>query len=181
MKKIILILLTILFFISTSSYMMVDNQNYYVNYAKNKITEYNPPKKQYVVIIDYTKSILVERLFIVDINNNNIILSSKVSHAFNSGLLYPTNYSNSVGSNTSSKGIFLTSSTYFSKKWGYAMNIKGLNKGINDNAYKRRIVFHSNKEMKTLWSYGCFATSENMNKKIIDLTKGGSLVCIISE
>jgi hypothetical protein len=174
MKKIILISLTLLFFILTSSYMIVDNQNYYINYAKNKLTEYNSPKNQYVIIIDYTKSIFVERLFVVDINNNNIILSSKVSHAFNSGVIYPSKY-------TSSKGVFLTSTTYFSKKWGYAMNIKGLDKGINDNAYKRRIVFHSNKEMKTLWSYGCFATSENINKEIIDLTKGGTLVCVISD
>jgi hypothetical protein len=33
--------------------------------------------------------------------------------------------------------------------------------------------------MKTLWSNGCFATSEEINRKLIDLTKGGVLVCVI--
>jgi hypothetical protein len=33
--------------------------------------------------------------------------------------------------------------------------------------------------MKKWWSNGCFATPEEKNKKIIDMTKNGVLVCVI--
>ena len=59
------------------------------------------------------------------------------------------------------------------------MIIDGLDDGVNDNARSRAIIFHSDTKMKTKWSKGCFATPEKINKKIINLTKNGVLVCII--
>jgi hypothetical protein len=58
------------------------------------------------------------------------------------------------------------------------MYLNGLDSGINSNAYKRAIIFHSSKKMKTIWSAGCFTTDEATNKEIIDLIKGGSLVYV---
>jgi hypothetical protein len=60
------------------------------------------------------------------------------------------------------------------------MIVDGLDKGINNNAKSRAIIVHSTKKMKTIWSNGCFATSEDVNKKIIDLTKNGCLICVIN-
>jgi hypothetical protein len=60
------------------------------------------------------------------------------------------------------------------------MQLKGLNEGVNDNATRREIIFHSTNCMKLLWSHGCFATPEETNRKIINLTKNGCLVVVIS-
>lgn len=109
---------------------------------------------------------------------NNVVLSSNVSHAWNTGAIYARKFSNELGSNTSCKGNFLTKGTR-QGKYGYSMIIKGLDKGINDKALSRAIIFHSTTKMKTIWSWGCFATPETINKRIIDLTKNGVLVCVM--
>jgi hypothetical protein len=61
------------------------------------------------------------------------------------------------------------------------MLLRGLDKGVNDQAQKRAIIFHSSKNMASLWSWGCFATDEEINRKIIGLTKNGCLVAVITE
>ena len=79
--------------------------------------------------------------------SKEIILSSVVSHGYKSGLLYAKDFSNINGSNKSSKGVYTTGNIKYGK-FGYSMYIKGLDKGINSNAYNRSIIFHSNKLMK---------------------------------
>jgi hypothetical protein len=165
----------ILFFIVVNT---LNAQSEYFEYAKKQLSKYNPPRKDLVIIIDYRKNILSDRLFIININTGEIILKSVVSHAWNSGVLYPTSYSNTRGTDKTSKGTYITRGTKYGN-FGYSMIIDGLDQGINNNAKSRAIIFHSNKKMKTKWSNGCFATSENINKKIIDLTKNGTLVCVI--
>jgi hypothetical protein len=148
----------------------LNGQTKYFDYAKEKMKKYNPKRKDYVIIVDYTKNILKERLYVV--------LSCRVSHAWNSGVLHPNLYSNQHGSNKTSKGNYITKGTKYGK-FGYSMVIEGLDYGINNNARSRAVIFHSDTKMKTKWSNGCFATSESNNKKIIDMTKNGVLVCVI--
>jgi len=150
----------------------------YFTYAQMQMKKYQPPRRDYVIIIDYRKSILSERLYLLDMKNGNVILKTKVSHAFNSGSLYAKKFSNSTGSNTSSKGNFLTKGTKCGN-YGYSMILKGLDIDINDKAESRAIIFHPDTKMKTKWSWGCFATPEKINKQIIDLTKNGVLVCVV--
>lgn len=133
--------------------------------------------QRYVTIIDYSKPITAQRLFIVDMKSRHVILRSRVSHAYNSGFLYATEFSNVPGCEKSSLGAYITGGTKYGR-FGYSMYLKGLDSGINSNAYNRAIIFHSSKKMKTIWSAGCFATDEATNKKIIDLIKGGSLVYV---
>ena len=139
--------------------------------------KYNVSNNKYVTIINYGKSILSNRLYLVDMQKNEIILRTTVSHAWNSGIVYPTKFSNDKGSNKSSIGAFKTMGSYYGK-YGYAMQLLGLDGALNNNVMDRSIVFHSNKKMKYLWSKGCFATSEEINKKIIDKIKGGTLVYV---
>jgi hypothetical protein len=94
--------------------------------------------------------------------------------------MYPTDFSNVSGTNKSSKGAFITKGTY-NGGFGYSMVIRGLDRGINDNVESRKIIFHSTKKMKTSWSNGCFATPEETNKTIIELTKNGRLVYVITD
>jgi hypothetical protein len=153
-------------------------QTNYFNFAEQKIKKYNPKRKGIIIIVDYRKNIFSDRLFVLDMDKKKIIISCKVSHAWNSGVLFPTSYSNVPGTNKTSKGTYITRGTKYGN-FGYSMVIDGLDQGINDNAKSRAIIFHSDRKMNTKWSNGCFATSENINKKIIDLTKNGTLVCVI--
>ena len=139
--------------------------------------KYNVSNNKYVTIINYGKSILSNRLYLVDMQKNEIILRTTVSHAWNSGIVYPTKFSNGKGSNKSSIGAFKTMDSYYGE-YGYAMRVIGLDGELNNNVMDRFVVFHSNKKMKYLWSKGCFATSEEINKKIIDKIKGGTLVYV---
>jgi hypothetical protein len=171
-------LLTILFTV----FLIPNYQENIIEVAHKKQKQYNPSNKKYVVIIDYKKKISEERLFLIDMKTDEILLKSKVGHAFNSGKEIPTIFSNEVGSLKSCYGGFITSETYFGY-YGYSLVIDGKDKGINDNARKRKIVFHSTKKMTNPTNpltYGCFATSDDVNKKLIDLIKGGCLVYILN-
>jgi hypothetical protein len=150
----------------------------YFEIAAQRQNEYKPKRKDLVIVVDYRKSILSERLYVLDMINKKVLLSSKVSHAWNSGVLYPNNYSNANGSEKTSKGNYITLEPY-QGGYGYSMKVAGQDPGINSNAKDRLVVFHSDKKMKRWWSKGCFATPEEANKKIIDMTKNGVLVCVI--
>jgi hypothetical protein len=111
-----------------------------ITLAKQKQKEYNPPNKRFVVIIDYTKPMLKDRLFLIDMVKNEIKLKTQVSQARKTGITFPTEFSNEIGSLKSSVGGFITAETYFGI-FGYSLMIDGKDKGINDNARKRKIVF----------------------------------------
>lgn len=160
--------------------MFLPQGNDLYDVAKNGINNYDPPRKDYVIVVDYRKSITSKRLYVIDMETHKVVIETRVSHAFNSGILYARKYSNVPGTNTSSKGNFITNETYYGK-FGYSMKIQGMDKGINDNVRKRSIVFHSNKKMKTMWSYGCFATPDEINNEIINLTHSGCLISIIDK
>lgn len=144
--------------------------------AKLAQKKYNPVNKRYVVIINYSLSIDSERLYLLDMNTSKVVLKTKVSHAKNSGYDVPYMFSNQMNTQKTSLGVYKTTQTYYGK-FGYSLKLIGLD-STNSNAEKRAIVFHSNKKMKTKWSWGCFATSEDMNKEIINKIKNGCLVIV---
>lgn len=147
-----------------------------VSVAKIQQSKYNPPNKKYVVVINYSKSIDSERLYVVDMDQSKVVLTSKVSHAGRSGAIIPVNFSNEFNTKKSSLGAYITKGTYYGS-FGYSLKLVGLD-STNSNAEKRAIIFHSNKLMKSKWSWGCFATDEPVNRRIIDMIKGGCLVYV---
>lgn len=136
--------------------------------------QYKVTNDKYVVMVDYSKSINEERLYIVNTKTAKIEMTSIVSHGVYSGKEYATDFSNVENSYKSSLGAYLTENTYYGH-FGYSLVLKGLDK-TNSNAKKRKIIFHSSKIMKTKWSWGCFSLPENNTRKIIDMIKGGCLV-----
>lgn len=129
-----------------------------------------------VIVVDFSKPMEKERLYVVSLDSSKVILRSRVCHGVGSGKSsVPTRFSNTEGSKMSSKGVMLTGETFYSS-YGYSMAVDGLQKGINSQARRRQIIFHSSDEQKTFWSWGCFSTPGEFNKKIIDLTKNGSLI-----
>jgi hypothetical protein len=156
--------------------LLLQNDDSLVKMAKLAQKKYNPVNKRYVVIINYSLSIDSERLYLLDMNTSKVVLKTKVSHAKNSGYDVPYMFSNQMNTQKTSLGVYKTTQTYYGK-FGYSLKLIGLD-STNSNAEKRAIVFHSNKKMKTKWSWGCFATSEDMNKEIINKIKNGCLVIV---
>ena len=101
-------------------------------------------------------------------------MKCRVAHGIGSGSTYAMKFSDVEGSKMSSIGAFISTDTYYGQ-WGYSLKLKGLDKQ-NQHAEERTIVFHSEKKMKTKWSWGCFSVPDEVNRKLIYLIKGGSLI-----
>ena len=135
-----------------------------------------------LTIIDYSQPSSQKRLYVLDMTSGEIVFNTLVAHGRNSGLEYASDFSNINSSLKTSLGFYITMGTYMGGN-GYSMKLMGCEKGINDNAYERAIVFHgadyvSNNFVRSNGylgrSYGCPAVSIADNKKIIDRIKNGS-------
>lgn len=126
--RLILSVISLALLISLSSHSNTKNDAHYFTYASQQVYKYHPKRTDYVIIIDYSKSIHATRLFLFDMKIKEIILRSRVAHAFKSGITKPVHFSNKIGSNMTSKGNYLTLDTYFGK-FGYSLRVKGLDPG----------------------------------------------------
>lgn len=143
-------------------------------------------KKEIITIIDFTKPSTEERLFIIDLEEKELLCKTLVAHGKNSGLNLAADFSNMGSSLKSSPGFYATAETYFGKH-GYSLRLDGLEAGINDNARKRAIVMHGANYVSKGFikahnrlgrSWGCPAVPSELSKEIIDIIKGGSCLYI---
>jgi len=139
-------------------------------------------KTDVLTIIDYSKPSSQKRLFVVDMNNGQILFNTLVAHGRNSGLEYANDFSNAEESHKTSLGFFITGNTYRGGN-GYSLKLQGCEKGINDKALQRAIVMHGAEYADERFlqhngylgrSYGCPAVPEKINQQIIDAIKNGS-------
>lgn len=151
----------------------------YVNARKRGLDS-----KQLLTVIDFSKPSTEKRLWVFDLKNGRVLINTWVSHGKNSGAMNASSFSNSPGSLKSSLGVFLTEEPYLGGH-GVALRVKGLEAGINDNAYRRDIVFHGawyvnadtiRKYGQIGRSWGCPAVSENTIKSLVDTIKENTLV-----
>jgi hypothetical protein len=142
--------------------------------------------KNIITVIDFSKPSDQKRLFVIDLRNNKLLFQTLVAHGRNSGLEYATDFSNETDSHKSSLGFYITMNTY-SGDHGYALKLKGCEKGFNNKAYDRAIVLHGSEYVTEQFlksngylgrSFGCPALPEKMSKKIIDVVKNGSCLFI---
>ena len=178
MKKRILFWSILILVLAVLGLLLIDSHQDHNELIRENIKKYNLPRRDYAIVIDYRKHLFSKRLYLYDLKKGEIILTSRVSHAFNSGFLYASDFSNVNGSEKSCYGAFLTGGSY-QGEFGYGMRVRGLEKGINDQAENRAIVFHTTKRILPMWSLGCFITPPDINRTLIDLTKGGSLVLVL--
>lgn len=152
--------------------------------AFKTVNDQGSVNKQVLTVIDYGKASNQKRMWVIDLENDEVPFHTYVSHGKNSGQLYATNFSNIVNSKKTSLGTYLTANSYHGSR-GYALRLQGLEKGINDNAMRRAIVIHGanyvnanfiGKSQRLGLSHGCPAISTQLTKPIIDLIKGGSVV-----
>jgi hypothetical protein len=149
---------------------------------------YKPAIKntRYLTIIDYSKPSDFRRMYLIDLKMGRVE-KFLVSHGKNSGWAYATDFSNRPESLKSCRGFCGTGRKY-SGKHGITLQLHGLEKGINDNAFRRGIVIHGANyvSIRSIMlnrgrlgrSLGCPAVSTEAAESVINRIKGGSLVYI---
>lgn len=160
------------------------------NILKLAMSAYNHAKqeglvaKSIITIIDYTKPSTEKRLWVVDLDRKKVLFNTLVAHGRNSGLDVANRFSNEFQSLASSIGVFLTRHTYQGHN-GYSLIMEGLEKGFNDKAEARHIVFHPahyvsedyiNRTGRIGRSWGCPALNPRVASQLINTIKDGSLV-----
>lgn len=152
------------------------------NYAlrgHRKFVKEKKVKSDLLTIIDYTKPSTKKRLIVIDLKEKKIVFDELVAHGKNTGANWAKHFSNKPQSLKSSAGFFITGGTYYGKH-GYSLKLKGMEKGINDNAEKRAVVMHgawyvNNDFLKKYGrlgrSWGCPALDKKVVRKVIDKIK----------
>lgn len=152
--------------------------------AYSKARTLGMDQKGLLTIIDYSKPSTERRLWVVDLNRYKVLYNTWVTHGKNSGQLRATSFSNEPGSLKSTLGVFLTENPYIGNN-GYSLRLIGLERGINDNAYRRDIVIHgawyATENVARQYgqlgrSWGCPAVDENLARPLIDTIKGRTLL-----
>lgn len=142
-----------------------------------------------LTIVDFTKPSTEERLYIIDLDKEQVLVSSYVAHGMRTGDLYAKYFSNRKGTLKSSDGFFLTGESYKGKN-GFSLRLYGLEHGRNNNAYERTLVIHAARYAEQSFinhygrlgrSRGCLAVPRSENGKIIEYIQGGSVCYVHSE
>jgi len=145
-------------------------------------------KDNILSILDFSLPSGKKRLFVIDLNTNELVFHTYAAHGKKSGQILATQFSNKPNSNKSSLGFYITGDTYQGKH-GTSLRLQGEEKGINDNAMSRGIVMHSAKYVdETIIaqqgfigrSQGCPALPANIYKDVIEKIKNGSCLFMYS-
>lgn len=139
-----------------------------------------------LTIIDFSLPSTEERLWVIDMSCQRIVLKSLVAHGKNSGLAYATDFSNENESFKSSLGFYLTGEEY-NGKHGVSLRLDGLEYGINHKARERAVVLHGanyvNEKQALKQGYigrslGCPAVPIAVHLQLIQLIKNKSCLFI---
>lgn len=141
-------------------------------------------KKPVLTVIDYSLPSNKQRMWIFDLQHEKLLFNTYVAHGKNSGEGEAKRFSNIESSKQSSLGTYITKDTYIGHK-GYSLNLQGLDRGFNDNAYNRRVVVHGAWYVEPKFiketgragkSWGCPAIAKTLAKPVINTIKDGSVV-----
>ncbi len=143
-------------------------------------------KNEILTIVDFSLSSNVDRMWVIDMNTQEVLLQTLVAHGMKSGDEFATSFSNTSESHQSSLGFYLTGEEYQGKH-GKSLRLDGIEYGINSNARERAVVIHgadyvskdfikNNKRLGR--SYGCPAVSYEVSDKLINLIKNKSVLFI---
>ncbi len=152
--------------------------------AYNQANNKGVVHKRILTVIDYSLPSFKQRMWIFDLNRNKLLYNTYVAHGRNSGATTPNHFSNRNSSKETSLGTYVTRDTYIGSK-GLSLNLQGLEKGFNDNAYSRRVVIHGAWYVEPSFikqsgragrSWGCPSIAKSIANPVINLLKGGSVV-----
>lgn len=142
--------------------------------------------KPLLSIVDMSQPSSKKRLYVIDLVKRKLLFNTYVAHGRNSGELQARRFSNTNSSFQSSLGFYKTLGLYQGKH-GLSMQLQGLEKGINDNAFSRAIVMHGadyvcedviRRTGRLGRSQGCPAVSTTECSPIVRTISGGSCLFI---
>jgi len=143
-------------------------------------------KKNLLTIIDFSLSSKLDRMWIIDLNRQEVVHSGLCAHGRNSGEEYASSFSNTPSSYKSSLGFYITGETYTGKH-GLSLLLDGVESGINDKARERAIVMHGadyvsrdfiSRNGRLGRSFGCPSIPMEDHEKIIKMLSGQSCLFI---
>ncbi|AQG78347.1 hypothetical protein AWR27_02740 [Spirosoma montaniterrae] len=143
-------------------------------------------EKPVLSIVDMSQPSTKKRFYVVDLQNKKLLFNTYVAHGQNSGDLIPKRFSNVNASFQTSLGFYRTLGTYMGKH-GLSLQLKGLEKGVNDQVQNRNIVLHGADYACEEWikkngrlgrSQGCPAVPYTDSKGIIEAVKGGTCLFV---
>jgi hypothetical protein len=143
-------------------------------------------KDDVLSICDFSQSSRRKRMYIIDVANKKLLVHTYVAHGRGSGGEYARTFSNKPESHKSSLGFYVTRNSYYGSH-GLALEVDGLENGINDKANARNIVIHGSEYVGARYlrsnkfngrSFGCPAVPEKDTQKIIQTIRGGSCLFI---
>lgn len=139
---------------------------------------------QRLAVIDYSRPSSERRLWIFDLQGKRLLLRDFVAHGRQSGENFAERFSNRLGSNQSSLGLFRTAESYRGKH-GYSLRMDGLEPGLNDLARERAMVIHGadyvnpqlvGSQGRIGRSLGCPAVRPEVARLVVDQLKGGQFL-----
>jgi hypothetical protein len=137
-----------------------------------------------LAVIDYSRPSTERRLWIFDLQRKRLLLRDFVAHGRQSGENFAQTFSNRLGSNQTSLGLFRTAESYRGKH-GYSLRMDGLEPGLNDLARERAIVIHGaayvspslvQSQGRIGRSLGCPAVRPEVARMVVDQLKGGQFL-----
>jgi L,D-transpeptidase-like protein len=140
------------------------------------------PNPGIISVCDFGLSSKQKRLFIINVDNYELVLNTYVAHGRRSGSEYARSFSNRSNSHQSSLGFYITGNTYYGEH-GFSLRINGVDKGFNDKAVRRNIVIHGSDYASDDFlrsncflgrSYGCPAVPKEETETIINAIKEGT-------
>lgn len=152
--------------------------------AAHNASEQGVGSKQVLAVIDYSRPSTEKRLWVFDLASRKLLFNEHVAHGKNSGENFSRTFSNTVGSEMSSIGLFVTGATYQGKN-GLSLRLEGLDKGFNDSSMERAIVMHGADYVNPAMSprlgrlgrsQGCPAVRREVAKPMIEALQGGALL-----
>lgn len=141
-------------------------------------------KNGIITIVDFSKPSYEKRLWVINVKKNRVLYHTFVSQGKNTGFVFAKYFSNNTNSQESSLGVYETEHAYAGKH-GQSLQLRGLEKGFNDNAFQRAIVVHPawyataqfvKKYHHTGRSWGCFGISPKVSEALINAIKDHSLL-----
>jgi len=141
-------------------------------------------KDEYLTIIDFSKSSNTKRLWVIDMDNKEVVINDLVAHGKYSGNEFAKSFSNQHRSRKSSLGFYVTGEIY-NGKHRKSLKLRGKERYYNSNAFSRGIVFHGADYVSEKYiegnqrigrSFGCPAVSRSVNEKLVHTIEGGSCV-----
>jgi hypothetical protein len=139
---------------------------------------------KYLTLIDFSMSSKAKRLWVIDVVTRKVVFNELSAHGKNSGEEFATRFSNNIDSYQSSLGFYVTGDIY---KGSHDLSVKmhGLERGYNNNAFKRGIVFHGASYVDSIWadkkdrigrSFGCPAVRNDIIRDLSETIANGSCV-----